>query len=320
MGLPRQVTAPAVHTDTKSGLLAPPSLLPDHRHPQPCLKIPKESLRREFSLSLSQGCPTHCTFSSSFRSLAPNSALSFTHCLGTQVASAGVEGPPGLRRHSSAGGPRALGTVAVFPGAASRADARAERVRRRGGALARGDGPPFPCSRPGWLAAAGRAGERRRSRKPSPRPTPRAEPLKRRPRSPLGGAPRSPRPVSPRSQLSSRSRSAEARPGRLALSAARLALCGRPACPGTFCSRPSRSPPPTTSCPGTSNWPCWAPAAWARAVSAQGTPRGRDPWGLGTSSRRRLEGSAQRAAPTSPPAWYPGGFPEHLSTRGLSPG
>lgn len=55
--------------------------------------------------------------------------------------------------------------------------------------------------------------------------------------------------------------------------AAGRAPCGRPACPGTFCSRPSPNPPPTTSCPGTSNWPCWAPAAWARAVSARGPHR-----------------------------------------------
>lgn len=65
----------------------------------------------------------------------------------------------------------------------------------------------------------------------------------------------------------------EAQSAWLARRTAGRAPCGRSACRGTFCSHPSPSPPRTTSCPRTSNWRCWAPAAWARVVSAAGTPR-----------------------------------------------
>lgn len=233
------------------------------------------------------------------------------------------ERPP--TRSRACGGPSGAGAGAGT--AAARGGPSASGARR----CAR---PRRPAPRLSSAVTRGRGGKGREGEEPeAAAPSPRAPgPLKTaRPDSPAGR--RGPRaPGSPRSLLARGSAAAAAGLGRLAPSAAGRARparspCGRPPCLGTVCSRPSPSPPPTTSCPRTSSWPCWAPAAWARAVSAQGAARGRrrlgeetEPWAEGRRIERREEPGSFRAGPGSPlPARFPRGFPG-ASTPGLLPG
>lgn len=158
--------------------------------------------------------------------------------------------------------PVALGQGPYFQGpwVRSHTDPLAERVKQRGGAHARGDGPlgsPPRCSGKGrGLGGAGGG-----HCAPGARSSLKAASLDS-----SGPPPQSRRCVCLRPLLASRLRVRRG-PHR----SAGRAPCGRPTCPGTFYWPPFPSPPQTTSCPRTSSWPYWAPAAWARAVSAAGT-------------------------------------------------
>lgn len=95
------------------------------------------------------------------------------------------------------------------------------------------------------------AGKRRRQRQPPRSPSP----LKSESLGCTAGRATSLRCVSARIQPALLQRGLGTRP------------CGHSPCLGTFCWRPSPSPPPTTSCPRTLSWRCWARVVWARAVS-----------------------------------------------------
>lgn len=172
----------------------------------------------------------------------------------------------------------------------------AERVKRLGDAHAAVTVPKLCGSAP---SAPLREGEEPEAAPTSPAP------------------PRAPSPLKERAWTAAR---AAAVPAQRCPCLGPCAPCGRPPCPGTFCSRPSPSPPRTTSCPRTSNWPCWAPAAWARAVSAPGTSQGWGRAGLPAEGRsgRREDPDVSETVPASlrPPSRSPAASPQ-LPLRGV---